>query len=890
MESKLQEKIAICYACSGETYRESALKRLNEDCYSDENIYYYILTDDKSYFKDVKLNNFLALELKDFYEEFPEIKPYEFLLEAKDKNEYAEKFMSDDSYRYPMSILRFLLLQAYRDGIANIALINTDTKFRLDRFDNSYFKEKNVIYNAVSEWDDYIWNNNMNIIANRLEKKYDLVPDQKVRILDACARLFIFEKLEDTKRFFDIWHDMINYVYENNLMKHFQGWYAKNEEYIIAPIYNVLGLNKRTNQANNYIFDTYNNPNKERFWMTPDESMIRHTNYEEFLRLNNLEDGEVPKAKLTKKENKKILVCQYYTNNLKYGTYSVDINKAYCERHGYDYHVYNDHDRLWKIANEPSPEALQWFKVVFLREMMEQKPDYDWYLFLDIDAVFCNHKDKIENYIDENYNVIMSDDYSHHSVVNTGVILIKKNDWSLEFLQSWYASRLTTTGKEALELIDWNGGMGRPDDGFAFLNNAFHEQTCISVMHKKDETLKSKIKILDKSIFNSTSYNSKAFIFHAFCYSIDEYKSLNLLHDAIMTPFDKVKKIKVVYFVFCVGDYLKRAQSDILRIERSGLYEDLDEMHVVVSIPSPELDSTYEDLVNVFKGRDKVKFMKCYGNRFEHYGITKAWVESNKSDGYILYFHCKGVVNVPSNTNEHSDWKKQGDASFIEMLKYYMIDNYKDCLHKLEIYDMVNVSDSYSRGWPSGNFWWSNMSYLRENGYPFETINDRFFNEAWINIRRSDYSCYQFYDRFSLRDKFTYLPEASYKNADSLIDKKIILKSAKYMTLMEPENEHDSNRPTSTNEIDFTEVIQQNLNANNGKGFKGIVVSALILNSNLADLCPGVKKSLVIEFQIQEDPETYRLVADDGVVLDYIIDKPVSFGYIFHNNEKKNIY
>jgi hypothetical protein len=890
VESKFEEKLAICYACSGESYRESALKRLTEDCFDDENIYYYVLTDDKSYFKDVKLNNFLALELKDFYEEFPEIKPYEFLLEAKDKNEYAEKFMSDDSYRYPMSILRFLLLQAYRDGIANIALINTDTKFRLDRFDNSYFKEKNVIYNAVSEWDDYIWNNNMNIIANRLEKKYDLVSDQKVRILDACARLFIFEKLEDTKRFFDIWHDMINYVYENNFMKHFQGWYAKNEEYIIAPIYNVLGLNKRTNQANNYIFDTYNNPNKERFWMTPDESMIRHTNYEEFLRLNNLEDGDVPKIKTSKKENKKILVCQYYTNNLKYGKYSIDINKAYCERHGYDYHVYNDHDRLWERANEPNVEAIQWFKVVFLKEMMEQKPDYDWYLFLDIDAVFCNHKDKIENYIDENYNVIMSDDYSHHSAVNTGVILIKKNDWSLQFLQDWYASRHTTNGKETLELIDWSAGMAAPDNGSIFLTTAFHEQTCVSVMLKKDETLKNKIKILDKSVFNSTSYHHKAFIFHAFCYSIDEYKTLNLLHDAIMTPFDKVKKIKVVYFVFCVGDYLKRAQSDILRMEKSGLYEDLDEMHVVASIPSPELDSTYDDLVNVFKGRDKVKFMKCYGNRFEHYGVTKAWVEANKSDGYIMYFHCKGVVNKPSNSNEHSDWKKQGDSSFIEMLKYYTIDKYKDCLHKLEVYDMVNVSDSYSRGWPSGNFWWSNMSYLRENVYPFETMNDRYFNEAWINIRRPDYSCFQFYNRFSFRDKFTYIPEASYKNPSSLVDKKIILKSAKYMTLLEPENEDDHNRPTSTNEIDFTEKIQKNLDSNNGKGFTNIIVSALILEDGIDDPCIGVKKCLVIEFHIEGDSEIYRLVADDGVVLDYIMDKPVSLGYILHNNEIKNIY
>lgn len=224
------------------------------------------------------------------------------------------------------------------------------------------------------------------------------------------------------------------------------------------------------------------------------------------------------------------------------------------------------------------------------------------------------------------------------------------------------------------------------------------------------------------------------------------------------------------------------------------------------------------------------------------------------------------------------------------MLKYYTIDKYKDCLHKLEVYDMVNVSDSYSRGWPSGNFWWSNMSYLRENVYPFETMNDRYFNEAWINIRRPDYSCFQFYNRFSFRDKFTYIPEASYKNPSSLADKKIILKSAKYMTLLEPENEDDHNRPTSTNEIDFTEKIQKNLESNNGKGFTNIIVSALILEDGIDEPCIGVKKCLVIEFHIEGDSETYRLVADDGVILNYIIDKPVSLGYILHNSEIKNIY
>ncbi len=886
MSSNFKEKIAICYACSGESYRESVIKRLTRDYYSDENLYYYIITDNKEYFKDVKLDNLQVFELKDFYEEFPEIPPYEFLIEAKDKNEYAEKFVSMGSYRYPMSILRFLFLQAYKDGITNIALLNTDTKFLIDKIHDSIFDTKNRVYNAVSQWDDYIWNNSMHFIAKRLHKKHNLIPDQIIRILDACARFFIFDNLENTKKFFDVWHDIIMYVYQNDLMKNFEGWYAKNEEYIIGPIYNVFGLSKEKSQAESGLFNVWNNPNKERFWLTPDENMIRHTNYQEFLKINNLEDGDIPTVK--KEEKKKILVVQYYTDNLKYAKYSIELNKSYCDRHEYDYYVYNDSENLLKHSHQNN-EAIQWFKVVLLKKMLEEKPDYDWYFFLDMDAIFSNHKMKIEEFIDEKYELVFADDYSHHCLVNTGVFLVKNSNWNKEFLQRWYDSRLNITGKEALDIVDWSGGMNHPDNPTVFKSDAFHEQTCISVLYKKDPELKDKIKIIDKEIFNNHSYRRDAFIFHAFGYHIDEYKSLNLLHEALTTPFDKFKKIKVVYFVLCKGKYLDIVKSDLSRIIKSGLYDELDELHIVGSIYPGDSDEVFDKLCDVFKGYKKVHLMKCYGNRFEHYGITKAWVESHKSDGYIMYFHAKGVINVPTNSNPHSEWKQKGDDSFKEMLKYYTIDNYKECLKKLEVYDMITVSDSYSRGWPSGNFWWSNMSYLRENVYPYESIYDRFFSEAWINITRRDYSCYQFYERFSYRDKFTYLPEKSYKDPKSLSDKKIILKSAKLLTLLEPENEQDHNIPKETHEVDFTEYIQQNLDSNQGKGFSNILVGVNTMGRIMEDPAPGYKKSLVIEFQIQEDNEIYRLVGDEGAILNYKIDKPVSLGYIFQNNEKKDI-
>jgi predicted RNA-binding protein Jag len=586
---------------------------------------------------------------------------------------------------------------------------------------------------------------------------------------------------------------------------------------------------------------------------------------------------------------KKILVVQYYTDNLEYAPFSEQLNKQYCDKNGYDYHIEKDNDKI-KIFCNKEEMSIQWYKVNLLNEVINEKPDYDWYLFLDIDALFCNISERIEKYVDDAYDLILADDVGAHSIANTGVILIKNNDWSKEFLSKWWEARLDTSGQEANDLMNWAGGMHVPEMRYIFKSSLWHEQTCLAVMFKKDLSLKDRIKILDRNVFNSHRYGPNSFIFHAYAYAYSKNRDIDKIYEAKYGEFDKTKKIKVIYFIYCKGDFINLAKKDLERIKESGLYNDLDEMHVVCSLEFREDEESYNKILEVFEGHDKVHFTKAYDNRFEHYGIVKAWIESQKSDGPIMYFHSKGVTNVPTDTNEHSEWKRIGDASFIEMLKYYMIDNYKNCLEKLKVYDQCNVSDSFGRGWPSGNFWWANSHYLRHNPYPYESTYDRWSSEAWINMFRVDYTCYQFYERFGWRDKFTSIPEASYKNPNSLADKRMILKSAKFMTLMEPENEHDRNRPTETNEVDFTEFVQENINNNEGKGVSGIIVAMDTMGRVIPDPCYGVKKSLVIEFNIEGDDTTYRLIGDEGQVLNYRIDKVKSEGYMFHENTKKLIY
>jgi hypothetical protein len=292
MSSIFDEKVGICYSCAGESYRESAVEQLENNYFDDDNLYFFIITDDKSYFKDVKRKNLIVNELKDFYNDFPFLEQYEALIDSTDKSDYAKKFV-ENRYLYSFSLMRFHLLQAYKENISNVALMCTDTNIDFNIFNNSLLETKNIIYNAISEWDRDISENKMMYVVNQLEFKYNLKSDQIVRVLDAAGRLFIFESPEYMKEFFDIWNEIIVYLFETNYIEHYRGSYVYHDEYILAPIYNVFNLNKMHSHSGKAIFRVNHNQIKERFWNlgSAGEGLLEHTDYKEFLRINNLQNG-----------------------------------------------------------------------------------------------------------------------------------------------------------------------------------------------------------------------------------------------------------------------------------------------------------------------------------------------------------------------------------------------------------------------------------------------------------------------------------------------------------------------------------------------------------------------------------------------------------------------
>jgi hypothetical protein len=191
-------------------------------------------------------------------------------------------------------------------------------------------------------------------------------------------------------------------------------------------------------------------------------------------------------------ENKKIVVCQFYTPNISYGKFSEKINQKYCEDNGYDYYVEKDGD---KIKNKIGSRAWTWYKPLLIEEVFNSYPDCEYVLFIDIDAIFCNNNRRIEEFITNDFSILMTKDYGP-SLVNAGVMLIKNNQFSKDFIKNW-----------------WNICEEFPQ----YKQGLWHDQTCIGLLHER-LTTPQEFKIIDNLDFNSIGYGDNKFIFHAFAF------------------------------------------------------------------------------------------------------------------------------------------------------------------------------------------------------------------------------------------------------------------------------------------------------------------------------------------------------------------------------------
>lgn len=119
----------------------------------------------------------------------------------------------------------------------------------------------------------------------------------------------------------------------------------------------------------------------------------------------------------------KIGLCSIYTKNIiDLASITVECNKRlYCEKHGYQF---------FKKTENFSVKDVGFEKLVFVRDTLLSN-DLDWVYWCGADTLITNYSIKLEDLIDENYNMLVSCDIWDW---NMDSFLIKNDQKSIDFL------------------------------------------------------------------------------------------------------------------------------------------------------------------------------------------------------------------------------------------------------------------------------------------------------------------------------------------------------------------------------------------------------------------------------------------------------------------------
>ncbi len=104
----------------------------------------------------------------------------------------------------------------------------------------------------------------------------------------------------------------------------------------------------------------------------------------------------------------------------------VNNKRYYCEKHGYHFINYK------KSLDEK--RKLGWSKVLLTHDVMNNS-DYKWIVWMDADTLIMNMDKKIEDIIDEKYDLIIGNEGTE---ICSGVYLIRNCKWSKRFLEEVY--------------------------------------------------------------------------------------------------------------------------------------------------------------------------------------------------------------------------------------------------------------------------------------------------------------------------------------------------------------------------------------------------------------------------------------------------------------------
>lgn len=268
-------------------------------------------------------------------------------------------------------------------------------------------------------------------------------------------------------------------------------------------------------------------------------------------------------------------------------------------------------------------------------------------------------------------------------------------------------------------------------------------------------------------------------------------------------------KIAVVFYCWAISDWKERSGVAIARLKSSGLYDIADELYFLVSDTEGKRDEI-EDLVKQFPKFELEYEAQNLGS--EYRGIKKVEEIGNRDQEYnILYLHAKGVYNKYKNLfdKKETHWLKvNGIKCWSEMLTYFVVDRWRECVCKLnEGFDTAGAA-CHDRWW-WGNFWWASSRHIKKLR-SFEG-GSRWDCEAWLHEGRdnSEWDSIRYFEqnKFRYDPYYTVIPGYMYEKGDNS-DVVLKIKKAEYGCFGE---QTDEGRlpPQEPSLVDVTEKVRE---------------------------------------------------------------------------------
>jgi len=146
----------------------------------------------------------------------------------------------------------------------------------------------------------------------------------------------------------------------------------------------------------------------------------------------------------------------------------------YGKKHGYDVIFFDD------IIDKSRPAP--WSKVKAVEHVLDK---YEWVWWLDIDALIIDNNIQLENIIDNNYDIIFTE--NKYSTISNGSSFFKNSQLTKEYLQECYSLKHPLLQGVNTQIFD-------------------HEQQPMRILYQQVQKYKERIKLLHERVCNSFWY------------------------------------------------------------------------------------------------------------------------------------------------------------------------------------------------------------------------------------------------------------------------------------------------------------------------------------------------------------------------------------------------